>query len=900
MQDYRRKEQRISLIAGMILIAVTVVAGAAVFLVMQRHAESLLSKSLLLSLQNRAEQVQFDIDEHVLAARTIGSRPFIMQQMIMLSANPEAASARAALMRAASSFLPTGFSSIAFYDSKRVQLAHAGEEISDPELDIKLASPDDARLLWKDGLVLRMSTPMVDAGRVIGTVVTESSLRRLNSVLFRVGDLGQTGDVALCAPLAGDDMHMQCFPSTLTQHVFLRQPRRVNGSALPMSHALDGSSGVLITHDYRRRQVVAAYGPVPGLGLGLVLKVDTAELYVPVWRLVPYIVALLSLVVFAGVVLLRWLVVPLVAHVVQSEQETRDVLEKLSEGEMRIRAVLNNIDEGIVTFAPDGVIESFNPAAERMFGYGSEEMIGRHIDTLMPDHLRIVQAGSEFEQGASATTAPGNSHGREMTALRRDGTTFPVGVRVSHMRIGEQRRYVDALHDLTLRKENENKILHLATHDSLTGLPNRMLLQDRIQQAIARAQRHPGLLAVMFVDLDNFKTINDSLGHDIGDSLLKSVAERIARCIRDEDTVARQGGDEFIVVLDELNDPKDAADIAKKILDALGKPYSIGERELHTGASIGIAVYPMDGQRVDELLKNSDTAMYHAKDAGRNNFQFFAPQMNARAAERLMLENSLRHALDRGEMLLHYQPIVSIGDNTVLSAEALLRWRHPALGLISPAKFVPIAENAGFIIRLGEWVLQSACEQFMAWRRSGMDIGRMTVNVSPRQFRQEHLVESFARILNAAGMDPGCLGLEITESVIMENPETSIAVLGRLKDMGIELSLDDFGTGYSSLSYLKRFPINKLKIDQSFVRDIAVDPDDEALVAAIISMAHSLGVRVVAEGVETPHQLAFIRQHGCDEYQGYHFSRPVPAHQFPALLAELKLSAAGGDGAAGG
>ena len=899
MQDYRRKEQRISLIAGMILIAVTVVAGAAVFLVMQRHAESLLSKSLLLSLQNRAEQVQFDIDEHVLAARTIGSRPFIMQQMIMLSANPEAPSARAALMRAATSFLPTGFSSIAFYDSKRVQLAHAGEEVSDPELDIKLALPDDARLLWKDGLVLRMSTPMVDAGRVIGTVVTESSLRRLNSVLFRVGDLGRTGDVALCAPLAGDDTHMQCFPSTLTQHVFLRQPRRVNGSALPMSHALDGSSGVLITHDYRRRQVVAAYGPVPGLGLGLVLKVDTAELYVPVWRLVPYIVALLSLVVFAGVVLLRWLVVPLVAHVVQSEQETRDVLEKLSEGEMRIRAVLNNIDEGIVTFAPDGVIESFNPAAERMFGYGSEEMIGRHIDTLMPDHLRIVQAGSEFEQGASATTAAGNSHGREMTALRRDGTTFPVGVRVSHMRIGEQRLYVDALHDLTLRKENENKILHLATHDSLTGLPNRMLLQDRIQQAIARAQRHPGLVAVMFVDLDNFKTINDSLGHDIGDSLLKSVAERIARCIRDEDTVARQGGDEFIVVLDELNDPKDAADIAKKILDALGKPYSIGERELHTGASIGIAVYPMDGQRVDELLKNSDTAMYHAKDAGRNNFQFFAPQMNARAAERLMLENSLRHALDRGEMLLHYQPIVSIGDNTVLSAEALLRWRHPALGLISPAKFVPIAENAGFIIRLGEWVLQSACEQFMAWRRSGMDIGRMTVNVSPRQFRQEHLAESFARILNAAGMDPGCLGLEITESAIMENPETSIAVLGRLKDMGIELSLDDFGTGYSSLSYLKRFPIDKLKIDQSFVRDIAVDPDDESLVAAIISMAHSLGVRVVAEGVETPHQLVFIRQHGCDEYQGYHFSRPVPPHQFPALLAELKLSAAGGDGAAG-
>jgi len=328
---------------------------------------------------------------------------------------------------------------------------------------------------------------------------------------------------------------------------------------------------------------------------------------------------------------------------------------------------------------------------------------------------------------------------------------------------------VDALHDLTLRKENENKILHLATHDSLTGLPNRMLLQDRIQQAIARAQRHPGLVAVMFVDLDNFKTINDSLGHDIGDSLLKSVAERIARCIRDEDTVARQGGDEFIVVLDELNDPKDAADIAKKILDALGKPYSIGERELHTGASIGIAVYPMDGQRVDELLKNSDTAMYHAKDAGRNNFQFFAPQMNARAAERLMLENSLRHALDRGEMLLHYQPIVSIGDNTVLSAEALLRWRHPALGLISPAKFVPIAENAGFIIRLGEWVLQSACEQFVAWRRSGMDIGRMTVNVSPRQFRQEHLAESFARILNAAGMDPGCLGLEITESAIIDS-----------------------------------------------------------------------------------------------------------------------------------
>ncbi|MEO6697092.1 MAG: EAL domain-containing protein, partial [Gammaproteobacteria bacterium] len=434
------------------------------------------------------------------------------------------------------------------------------------------------------------------------------------------------------------------------------------------------------------------------------------------------------------------------------------------------------------------------------------------------------------------------------------------------------------------RKEAERRIMYLASHDALTDLPNRNLLQDRIQQAIVQARRSNGQGAVLFIDLDHFKIINDSLGHDVGDLLLKAVAERIVPSLRSEDTAARQGGDEFIVVLPSVANAQAAGTVAQKLLAELMAPYQIKEYELHTSASIGIAVFPDDGEDVDTLLKNSDTAMYHAKEAGRNNCQFFARQMNQLAAERQSLGTDLRHALERNELLLHFQPMVDMASGKLAGLEVLLRWQHPEQGLISPLKFISLAEEAGLIVPIGEWVLRSVCMQLKAWQGQGYDVPRLAINLSARQFRQKALAETIARILGETGVEARFVELEITESVLMENTDVVVETLRKLNDMGLEISIDDFGTGYSSLSYLKRFPINKLKIDRSFVQDIATDPNDAAIVTAIIAMAHSLQMKVIAEGVETEEQLAFLGREGCDQYQGYCFSKPLSASEIVAKL----------------
>ncbi|TPW11525.1 MAG: hypothetical protein FD130_1963, partial [Halothiobacillaceae bacterium] len=415
-------------------------------------------------------------------------------------------------------------------------------------------------------------------------------------------------------------------------------------------------------------------------------------------------------------------------------------------------------------------------------------------------------------------------------------------------------------------------IRHLATHDALTNLPNRTLLYDRITQAIAQAHRDGHYVAVIFIDLDKFKVINDSLGHDTGDLLLQAVATKLSVGLREVDTVARQGGDEFIIVLPNLKSAEDAAVTAEKLLAALSEPFMVKGYELHTGASIGISMYPTDGLDVETLMRSSDTAMYHAKESGRNNYQFFTAPMNAIAAERLSLETHLRHALERNEFVLHYQPIVSCQSGEVIGTEALLRWQQSQAEWVYPTKFIPIAEDIGLIGSLGEWVFMAASRQVRAWLDAGYPMPRVAINLSARQFRQSNLVQMIAHIIAVAEIEPQHIEIEITESLLMERTEEAIDKLKALSAMGIRVSIDDFGTGYSSLSYLKRFPIDKLKIDQSFVRELATDPDDAAIVVAIIAMAHSLDVKVVAEGVETAEQLAFLRQHGCDECQGYYFS----------------------------
>ena len=440
------------------------------------------------------------------------------------------------------------------------------------------------------------------------------------------------------------------------------------------------------------------------------------------------------------------------------------------------------------------------------------------------------------------------------------------------------------------RKRAEEHLAYLSQYDSLTGLANRALFQDRLAQTCARADRNGNPVALMFLDLDRFKSFNDALGHSFGDMLLRTVAERLTECVREGDTVARMGSDEFGVILEGIRDAGGVASMAQRIADALSLPFLLHDREVFVTISMGIVVREPHGN-VD-MIKDATAAMHRAKEFGSNNYQFFTPEMNVQAFQRLAFEGSLRRALERDEFLLHYQPQVDLRTGRIVGAEALLRWRHPDLGVISPEEFVPILEETGIVIPVGEWVLRTACEQARAWQEADdLPPLRVAVNLSARQFKQHDLTETVSGALRLSGLDPERLELEITESVLMENAQTSGVRLAKLKmDEGLRVSIDDFGTGYSSLSYLKRFPLDVLKIDQSFVRDIADDPDDAAIVSAIIALAHNLRLEVIAEGVETEAQLAFLRERGCDQIQGFHFSRPLPPDAFARLVRKAKVS----------
>ena len=446
--------------------------------------------------------------------------------------------------------------------------------------------------------------------------------------------------------------------------------------------------------------------------------------------------------------------------------------------------------------------------------------------------------------------------------------------------------------DITERKKAEDTIRDLAYHDALTGLPNRALFEDRLSVALAQAHRSRQMLAVMFLDLDRFKVVNDTLGHSGGDKLLKGVADDLQAILREGDTVARVGGDEFTFLLPGIANQEDAIDIAQRILDILRVPRLIDGQEFAITTSIGITVYPQDGADTDTLLRNADTAMYRAKERGRNNFQLYTPAMNAGVFERLSLENDLRHALERDELRVYYQPIAETQTGRIVAIEALLRWQHPERGIVNPDEFIPFAEETGLIVPIGEWVLREAMFQNRAWQDAGHRPMRVTVNLSARQLQQEDMVSIVARLLRETGLAPEHLQLEITESAVMKNVELIIAMLHQIRRMGVGVSLDDFGTGYSSLSYLKRFPIDSVKIDRSFVRDIATDPSDAAIVTTVIAMARNLNLKVIAEGVETPEQLEFLQKRGCDEYQGYLISRPVEPAKIAGLLEPARRTRA--------
>jgi diguanylate cyclase (GGDEF)-like protein/PAS domain S-box-containing protein len=543
-------------------------------------------------------------------------------------------------------------------------------------------------------------------------------------------------------------------------------------------------------------------------------------------------------------------------------------------------AVFEQGQEGIMITDTRGRILRVNRAFSEISGYSEAEALGQGASLLSSG-----RQGKEFYREMWETIDTTGHWQGEIWNRRKDGHIYPEWLAISRVLgpDGQPSHYIGIFNDITRHKEAEVRIQRLAHFDALTGLPNRALLSDRARHAISMAQRSHEPLAVLFLDLDHFKNINDTLGHRIGDELLVEIAARMKAVMRDEDTVSRQGGDEFIVVLPGT-DADGAAHAAGRLIEAIAVAFKVEQFELVVTPSIGIAMYPNDGEDFNTLSKCADTAMYRAKQQGRNAFCFFTAEMQEHSARILQLEGALRHALARNELHLHYQPQISLRDGSIIGAEALLRWRHPELGAVSPAEFIPVAEEGGLILPIGEWVLRSAARQMKAWIDGGLAPMIVAVNLSAVQFRHAHLPELVSRILAEEGLAPQYLELELTEGVAMNDPLAAIAVIDDLHARGIRVSIDDFGTGYSSLSYLKRFQVYKLKIDQSFVRDISVDPEDRAIVGSVIGLAENLGLRTIAEGVETEEQLAFLRQQGCQEVQGYYFSRPLPADEFEAFV----------------
>ena len=534
----------------------------------------------------------------------------------------------------------------------------------------------------------------------------------------------------------------------------------------------------------------------------------------------------------------------------------------------------------IVTDAKSNILFT-NAAFTSITGYQHDDVV-----RMNPSILTSGLMDADFYENMWRSIHETGRWQGEIIDKRKNGETYTQSMSIYTLADsnGEISHYISVFSDISERKAVEQRMAYMAQHDNLTDLPNRVLLLDRLSQAISRAFRDQHKISIMFLDLDNFKATNDTLGHQVGDMLLKEVANRIRSVARSSDTISRQGGDEFVLMLPDIDNADDATAIAGKLLAAVSGSCLIEGNEIEVTTSIGISIYPEDGPDADTLLKHADAAMYYAKRKGRNNFQFFTSEMNRHALERMSIERKLRHAIERNELYLDYQPQVDIRSGRIIGAEALLRWKSPELGIVPPGKFIHIAEDNGLIVPIGEWVLRTACEQSLAWRKEGLPPVTMAVNLSPVQFRQKNIGDLVLSILLSTGLDVRSLELEITESAVMHDADAAIEQMHKLKEVGVMLAMDDFGIGYSSLNYLKRFPIVKLKIDQSFVRDITIDPDDAAIVTTIISMAHNLSLRVIAEGVETLDQMSFLQNNQCDEMQGYYFSRPVSPEQFVELL----------------
>lgn len=745
---------------------------------------------------------------------------------------------------------------------------------NEPDADMVISSPTLGRLSGK--WVINLARPFRHpdasfAGLVVGSVPLAHFTRGFSSL-----QVGPSGSFTLF----DDDFRILSRPyesSGAVDSVGMGfgspQLRKLVKTGQPVGTYMGRST----IDDVER---VSSYRKIPGTPFNIVIGFAVDDTLAEWRNEVHKTIALVT--VFVLITLLSyWFIYRAWKNQASAVAALRDANRTLDAEKHLNQTIIQSSPFAIYTRDRKGIVTAWNLAAEKLFGWRADEIVGKP--------LLSVPAGKEkeTEEIRQKVLHGENIIQAEVQRQKRDGTLFDISTTLAPLRdaAGEIDGYLAIAADVTERKAAKQQIEFLAYRDVLTGLPNRLLLHDRFEQARAHADRVGSKMALLFLDLDNFKTINDSLGHAVGDLMLKEIASRLGECVRDTDTISRQGGDEFLIVLPDLSDVDAVVPVLIKIRERLKAPFDVNGNEFSTSVSMGVAIYPDDGENFDILLKKADMAMYRAKDAGRNTYQFFDEQMNVEAIEYLSMKNGLRRALERAEFVLHYQPQINLASGAVVGVEALIRWRHPELGLVLPARFIPVAEESGLIVSIGEWVMREACRQAMVWRQAGLPELTMAVNLSAVQFKRGDVEQTVINALEESGFDPCLLELELTESILIHNTESVLATVKRLKLLGVKLSIDDFGTGYSSLSYLKRFAVDKLKIDQSFVRDLATDPDDAAIIRAIIQMARSLNLKTLAEGVEHAGMLELLRVFHCDEVQGYHFARPMPAEEFARYLS---------------
>jgi len=754
-QNKDKHEQDILLMTGAILLFVVLLAGLSGFLLMANTTKNMLMQTVQTSLASRAQVLHDTLINAANNAFLISERPRLRVLLQKFDRSSLSAEERQEVSKIMDNILgTTGSAAITIYDSKGRKLDQRGTLLLQTVANLPLTIKGGGSLLWHKGSMYQTTLPMTLDGQVIGKVAIIIPMPGIDRLFDETGGIGSGGTLAVCAP---DGSMMQCLPNRSNKFQGYRGPRVVNGRELPMEHAFKAETGVSAGIDAHGNHVLAAHAPVGSLGIGAVVKALTDELYAPIRARLKSIFTLLMMVIFVGLLLIRWRLAPLASKLVSESKE---------------------------------------------------------------------------------------------------------------------------------RKLAEDRLGHMARHDALTGLPNRLLLMALLDQALEAAQHRKRLVAIMFIDLDRFKYINDGLGHEFGDSLLRAVATRLESYLRHGDIVARQGGDEFTMVFSDIAAEDDVSLLVERVQEGLIKPFLINGHEIVTTASIGVAIYPTDGDNSETLVKNADIAAYRAKDQGRDTYQFFKPELQEKAERHVKLQQDLRRAVENNELFLVYQPVVDLKTGRITSAEALLRWKHPERGFVSPLDFIPLAEETGLILPIGEWVLKTACQQARALKSAGLPAIRIAVNLAARQLAQVDIVETVSRILTETAVHPNQIGLELTESSLIQNADAAKKTLDQFSGLGIHISIDDFGTGYSSLSYLQRFPIDTLKIDRSFVQHLPNNPDNNAIATAIVTLAHALQMSVVAEGVETAEQQNYLASIACESMQGYLFSKPIPAEEFAALLAK--------------